>query len=351
MLRQATHTDLPALMALVRRVVPLMRAAGNHQWDDDYPNDHVFGRDIDLGELWVVEPSPGILAAVAAITTDQPPEYADIGWDIHEPAIVIHRLAVDPAYRGAGFAATLMQQAETVARGRRIPVLRVDTNTQNPATQRLLPKLGYTLAGEISLEFRPGLRFYCYEKRLSSTPEPGAPWPALNLSKGSTQSTMGLHLAAIALGSNLASQYGDRTANLDEAIRRVRALGQVRAISSFYDTAPVGYTDQPNFLNAALLLETTLEPLALMRALLEIERAMGRDRSTSPAKGPRIIDLDLLLVDDAVLSTHELTLPHPLMAERRFVLEPLAEIASAMVHPISGRTIAELLAQLDSPQR
>ena len=153
-------------------------------------------------------------------------------------------------------------------------------------------------------------------------------------------------LAAIALGSNLDSPYGDREANLREAIRRISALGNIRAVSTFHDTAPVGFTDQPDFLNAALLLETELEPLELMRMLLAIERDMGRDRAAAPAKGPRIIDLDLLLLDDVVLATPELTLPHPAMSERRFVLAPLAEIAPAMVHPISGQTIAELLSQL-----
>jgi len=83
-----------------------------------------------------------------------------------------------------------------------------------------------------------------------------------------------------------------------------------------------------------------------MRALLEIERAMGRDRASTPAKGPRTIDLDLLLMDDMVLESNELTLPHPAMAERRFVLEPLAEIAPDMVAPITGRTVVEMLAQL-----
>ena len=154
--------------------------------------------------------------------------------------------------------------------------------------------------------------------------------------------------AAIALGSNLASACGDPAANLGEAVLRLRELGNVRAVSSFYETAPVGYTDQPNFTNAALLLETSLETLGLMAALLAIERAMGRDRSAAvPAKGPRIIDLDLLLMDDVVLSTPELTLPHPAMAERRFVLEPLAEIAPGMVDPRTGRTVAEMLARLE----
>jgi len=160
-------------------------------------------------------------------------------------------------------------------------------------------------------------------------------------------------LAAIALGSNLASVFGDLEANLREAVARLSRLGQVRAVSSFYSTAPVGYTEQPDFLNAALLLETELEPVELMRALLAIERAMGRDRAATVAKGPRIIDLDLLLVDDVALVSApgpdggpELTLPHPAMAERRFVLEPLAEIAPAMVDPLSGRTVVELLARL-----
>jgi 2-amino-4-hydroxy-6-hydroxymethyldihydropteridine diphosphokinase len=159
--------------------------------------------------------------------------------------------------------------------------------------------------------------------------------------------------AAIALGSNLTSQWGARDGNLSEAVRRVGELGHVAAVSAFYETAPVGYADQPDFLNAALLLETELEPLELMRALLAIERAMGRDRVNAPPKGPRILDLDLLLMDDLVLidarsddGAVELTLPHPAMAARRFVLEPLAEIAPAMRDPIAGCTIAELLAAL-----
>jgi 2-amino-4-hydroxy-6-hydroxymethyldihydropteridine diphosphokinase len=153
-------------------------------------------------------------------------------------------------------------------------------------------------------------------------------------------------LAAIARGSNLPSPYGEPEANLREAVKRIGALGRVRAVSSFYSTAPVGFTGQPNFLNGALLLETKLAPLDLMRALLAIERAMGRDRATAIAKGPRVIDLDLLLLDDVVLATPELTLPHPAMAQRRFVLEPLAEIAPTMVNSLSGRTVAQMLAVL-----
>jgi ribosomal protein S18 acetylase RimI-like enzyme len=165
-IRLAIQQDLPALMSLVRRVVPLMRATGNLQWDETYPNDAVFQRDIDLNQLWIAEVN-GSIAGVAAITMDQEPDYTQVGWDINEPAVVVHRLAVDPAFRGQGAAGAFMQKAEEVAVERGIAALRVDTNTQNEATQRLFPKLGYLLAGEITLEFRPGLRFLCYEKRLS----------------------------------------------------------------------------------------------------------------------------------------------------------------------------------------
>jgi 2-amino-4-hydroxy-6-hydroxymethyldihydropteridine diphosphokinase len=155
-------------------------------------------------------------------------------------------------------------------------------------------------------------------------------------------------LAAIALGSNLASPFGDRAANLWEAVERVRELGEVKAVSSSYETEPVGYLDQPRFLNAALLLETSLEPAELMRALLEVEQTMGRERVGAIAKGPRVIDLDMLLYGQVVMNTTELTLPHPEMMERRFVLEPLAEIAPGMVHPVLGLTVREMLAHVGS---
>jgi GNAT superfamily N-acetyltransferase len=166
-IRLAEMEDVAGAMAVVRRVVPGMRAAGNLQWDDKYPNEAVFAEDAARGQLWVADVG-GAIAGVAAITTDQVPEYADVGWDLTEAAIVVHRLAVDPAYRGSGIAKALMEQAEAVARAGGIAVLRVDTNTRNEVTQRLFPKLGYGLAGEIGLEFRPGLRFLCYEKRLSA---------------------------------------------------------------------------------------------------------------------------------------------------------------------------------------
>jgi N-acetylglutamate synthase-like GNAT family acetyltransferase len=165
-IRLATQDDVPALMALLRKFVPLMRAAGNLQWDETYPNETVFGKDIEKHQLWLAE-IDGTIAGVAALTTDQEPEYAQVGWNLDETAVVVHRLAVDPDFRGAGIATNLMQQAEKVAKEDGIEVLRIDTNTKNKATQKLFPKLGYKLAGEIGFAFRPGLRFLCYEKRLA----------------------------------------------------------------------------------------------------------------------------------------------------------------------------------------
>jgi len=152
--------------------------------------------------------------------------------------------------------------------------------------------------------------------------------------------------AAIALGSNLESTVGDRAANLRRAVEELGTVGRVVAVSGFYDTAPVGYVDQPRFLNAAAIVETELAAGELLAGLLGIERRMGRDRSATVAKGPRIVDLDLILFGDAVIERPELVVPHPAMRERRFVLEPLGEIAPEMVDPVTGRTVRELLAEV-----
>jgi ribosomal protein S18 acetylase RimI-like enzyme len=164
-IRRATPADLPSILHLVSRVVPLMHAAGNYQWETSYPNETVFREDIDRQHLWVAE-LQGQVVGVAALTTDQDPEYAQAEWDATLPALVTHRLAVDPAAQGQGVAIALLEQAETLAVEQGLPVLRVDTNSENQATQRLFPKLGYRFAGEITLAFRPGLRFFCYEKQL-----------------------------------------------------------------------------------------------------------------------------------------------------------------------------------------
>ena len=133
-----------------------------------------------------------------------------------------------------------------------------------------------------------------------------------------------------------------------DAIQRLRALGPVVSVSSFYETEPVEVADQAWFLNCAVAMESGETPQRLMANVLSIERAMGRQRGQK--KGPRAIDIDILLAGDSVVDTPLLTIPHPAMAQRRFVLEPLAEIAPAARHPLLEKTIRELLDALPAGQ-
>jgi 2-amino-4-hydroxy-6-hydroxymethyldihydropteridine diphosphokinase len=145
-------------------------------------------------------------------------------------------------------------------------------------------------------------------------------------------------IAAIALGSNV----GDRRAHLDFAVSRLRALLQNLRVSRYYETEPAGASvSQGLYLNAAAVGETTQPARAVLTALLDIERERGRERPFTNA--PRTLDLDLILFGDSTIDEPDLVVPHPRFRERRFVLEPLAEVAPELVDPVTGLTVAALL--------
>jgi 2-amino-4-hydroxy-6-hydroxymethyldihydropteridine diphosphokinase len=147
-----------------------------------------------------------------------------------------------------------------------------------------------------------------------------------------------MHTAFLLIGGNL----GDRFKNLQTAAQLVEEhCGDIISLSSVYETEAWGFTDQPPFLNQVLVLETEMEPEALMRELLSIEKELGRIREHK--MGPRHIDIDILLLDDMTWVSASLTIPHPSLHLRRFALIPLNEVAPAQKHPLFHKTIAELL--------
>jgi 2-amino-4-hydroxy-6-hydroxymethyldihydropteridine diphosphokinase len=148
----------------------------------------------------------------------------------------------------------------------------------------------------------------------------------------------------LSLGSNV----GNRSANLRTAIERLGEAGTVRVVSGLYETEPVELRDQPWFLNCVVALETSLSPTELLQKVLAIEQEMGRLRMKD--KGPRSIDIDILLFGDRVVDERRLKIPHPAIQERRFVLEPLAEIAPEVLHPHLQKTATQLLAALPAGQ-
>lgn len=150
-----------------------------------------------------------------------------------------------------------------------------------------------------------------------------------------------MSLVALSLGSNL----GSREENLRKAIEKLKLLGSVIKVSPVYETEPYGYFDQPKFLNCAVLLETNLKPDELLNKIKSIERELGRKEATHWKE--RIIDIDIVLLEDLIMETPPLTIPHPDMQYREFVLKPLSDIAPEMVHPVLKKNIKELLLELN----
>ena len=147
-------------------------------------------------------------------------------------------------------------------------------------------------------------------------------------------------IAYLALGTNIGNK---RRNMITAAALLAERVGDVLALSGFYETEPWGFQSENTFLNAALRLETSLSPLELLKATQQIEAEMGRTQKSNGTYHDRIIDIDILLYDDLILQTPELTLPHPLMQDRRFVMEPLLEIAPNVVHPVFKKTVVSLM--------
>ncbi|WP_207496652.1 2-amino-4-hydroxy-6-hydroxymethyldihydropteridine diphosphokinase [Aridibaculum aurantiacum] len=153
-----------------------------------------------------------------------------------------------------------------------------------------------------------------------------------------------MNTAFLLLGGNL----GDRKKNLEDALQLINErAGKISAASAFYETAAWGKEDQPNFLNQAVTLETRLSPTDLLRMLLAVEKDLGRERIEK--LGPRLIDIDILFYGDMVLHSDQLTIPHPHITKRRFVLEPLHDLAPDLIHPAYNKTIAQLLQECTDP--
>lgn len=158
-----------------------------------------------------------------------------------------------------------------------------------------------------------------------------------------------MRTAYIGMGANLPSWAGPPEATLTAAAERLESLGRVTHRSSLYSTEPVGFTEQPRFVNAVVALETDLEPRPLLNALLRIEQEFGRERSASIPNGPRTLDLDVLLLGSVQVNEPGLVIPHPRLASRIFVLLPLCEIAPSLVPAGQRQTVSQWLQSLNAP--
>lgn len=153
-----------------------------------------------------------------------------------------------------------------------------------------------------------------------------------------------MSLSYLALGSNL----GNKEENLHRAINELSlSTGRVLAVSAFIETKPIGFNSDNYFLNAVLLIDTALNPLALLESTQQIEREMGRLKKSNGTYSDRLIDIDILLYDTLLIDLPQLKIPHPLMTERDFVLKPLLEIAPVLRHPASGRLFSEYVNRID----
>ena len=166
MIRQAIEADITAVMKIIQETIAEMRSYGNTQWDENYPREKDFLNDIHRGDLYIIEREDEV-AGFACVNTIEPNEYNGLPWSRQQPAIVIHRMAVDPSRRRSGLGTALMQFAEEYALKKQISYLKTDTYSINTKMNALFSKCGYKLVGEMRFRSREKA-FYCYEKILSA---------------------------------------------------------------------------------------------------------------------------------------------------------------------------------------
>lgn len=316
--QKAQVTDISGIWDIIAAAILRRKQEGSEQWQDGYPNLAQIENDIAQAYGFVFKIDNEIVAYAALIPKDEP-AYKNIEgeWCTSGEFLVVHRIAVASRYLGKGLAKKMMMEAEHYARVLDLGSIRVDTNYDNAAMLGILKNLDYVYCGKVSMRGKERLAF---EKALNH------------------KLSILIHTVYLLLGSNL----GDRKSYLDQAVSAIAfKIGRVQATSQIYETASWGKTDLPSYLNQVVKVDTHFSAEQVLNICQEIERVAGRTRLEKWES--RTLDVDILLYDDKIIQTENLTVPHPHMASRRFVLQPLEEIAKAYIHPITLQSIVQML--------
>lgn len=316
--QKAQTADAASIWEIIAASILRRKQEGSEQWQDGYPNPAQIENDITNGFGFVLKIGNEIVAYAALIPNDEP-AYKNIEgeWCTKGDFLVIHRIAVAASYLGKGLAKIMMQEAEHYAQSLGLGSIRVDTNFDNAAMLGILRKSDFVYCGKVSMRGKERLAF---EK-------------VMNHKQNELK-----HTVYLLLGSNL----GDRKSYLEQARSSIALkIGSVQATSQIYETASWGKTDLPAYLNQAVAVSTHFSAEQVLHICQEIEQAAGRNRIEK--WGSRTLDVDIVLYENKIIQTANLQVPHPQMASRRFVLQPLAAIAKDVIHPITQQSIAHML--------
>lgn len=315
---QAQIEDIEPIWEILQAAIQRRKEMGSTQWQDGYPNLEQVNEDIAKGRGYVFKNQNKIVAYAAFIMNDEPAYSNIVGqWLSEDDFLVIHRVAVSSAELGKGYGRRLLLKAEEVALKNNIRSIKIDTNFDNYAMLHILEQLDYTFCGLVYLR---GQERQAFEKILRQ--------------KAEKNKTIDL-----ILGGN----QGDRMAYLKKGLLLIEEeIGTIVLKSPVYETASWGREELGPHLNIAVAVNTSKTAEQVLQLIHKIEAACGRQRNDH--WGNRTLDIDILFYDDAIITTEDLIIPHPRISERRFVLQPLADIAPDKVHPVLQQTVQELLA-------